>query len=142
MNKHKFQNLFLILCLPFVFGFGEVNQDAVDVSLINLIATPNKFHGKIVRVIGVSNIEFESNVIYLTKKHLVNGATKNALWISLDFHAIGKTENELSKYNGQYVLVEGVFDKESYGHMGLMSGTIRKIKRFMPWPPPIPKSKK
>ena len=103
--------------------------------------TVQKYHDKIVRVIGVSFIESESNGIYLSKEHLVNGVTKNALWISLDYQAIGKTEKELSKYNGQYVLIEGVFDKDYNGHMGLKSGAIINIKRFMPWPPEVIKNK-
>ena len=101
--------------------------------MINLIATPEKYHGKVVRLIGVSFIKFESNGIYLSKEHLNNGVTKNALWLSFDFKAIGKTEEELSKYNGQYVLVEGVFNIDDKGHMGLKSGSIEKITRFDPW---------
>ena len=132
----RIKNIILILLsLPFVVGFGEFNDSAINVSLINLIATPDKYHNKIVRVIGVANIEFEGDAIYLSTEHLINGATKNALWITPNYQAIGKTDTELSKYNGQYVLVEGVFNKGNHGHMDLFSGSIDNIKRFMPWPP-------
>ena len=135
MKRRTITILGLLLFLPFIFGFGEVANNVVDVSLVNLIATPEKYNGKTVRVIGISNIEFEGNAIYLSREHLLNGVTKNALWISLNSQAIGKTEEELSKYNGQYALVEGVFKKGKYGHMGLFSGSIDNITRFMPWPP-------
>ena len=105
-------------------------------SLINLIGTPDKYHGKYVRVIGVTNIEFEGNAIYLSREQLLNGVTKNALWLSLNYKAVGKTEEELSKNNGKYALVEGVFKQSDNGHMGLFSGTIENITRFMPWPSP------
>ncbi|MFC1524344.1 hypothetical protein ACFL6N_06095 [Thermodesulfobacteriota bacterium] len=135
MTHTRIKILVIILLLPFLVGFGAVNHETINTSLINLIATPDKFHGKIVRVIGVSNIEFEGNGIYLSKEHLINRVTKNALWLSLNFKIIGKSEEELSKYNGQYVLVEGVFNKDDKGHMGLKSGSINNVTRFMPWPP-------
>ena len=100
-----------------------------------------KYDGKLVRVIGVAYLEFESNGIYLSKEHLENAVTKNALWIEINSQAVGKTEKELSKYNGQYVLVEGVFMKDNTGHMGLKSGSIMNITRFEPWPPEIVKER-
>ncbi len=133
--SHKYKSIVsILLFIPIFWGFGDANQDPAGVSIINLIAQPEKYHGRLVRVIGVSFIEFESNGLYLSKEHLINRVTKNALWMSLDWESIGKTEKELSEYNGQYILVEGIFDKEDLGHMGLKSGAIKKIKRFMPWP--------
>jgi hypothetical protein len=38
-----------------------------EVSLIQLIATPERYHGKFVEVIGYMNLEFEGNAIYLHK---------------------------------------------------------------------------
>lgn len=133
MTIRKFTILWVLLFLPFLVGFGKVDHKSIDVSLINLISTPDKYHQKKVRVIGVSNIKFEGNAIYLNKEHLNYGVTKNALWISPNYQAIGKTETELSKYNGQYVLIEGVFNKDNKGHMGMFSGSIDNINRFMPW---------
>ncbi len=132
----KKTKLLLLIIVPFIVGFGEVNNKSTSVSLINLIGTPDKYHGKYVRVIGVTNIEFEGNAIYLSREHLLNGVTKNALWLSLNYKAVGKTEEELSKNNGKYALVEGVFKQSDNGHMGLFSGTIENITRFMPWPSP------
>ncbi len=34
-----------------VLAYGKVSQDAIEVSLINLIATPEQYDGKLVRVI-------------------------------------------------------------------------------------------
>ena len=141
MNKSLKNFLTLIIILPFLVGFGEANHSSIDVSLINLIATPEKYDGKLVRVIGISFLEFESNGLYLSKEDLENGVTKNALWIEINPQTVGKTEKELSKYNGKYILVEGVFIKDNTGHMGLKSGSIMNISRFEPWPLEIVKER-
>lgn len=72
--------LLLIACLPILLGvndFGDANHSAIDVSVINLIATPDAFHGKVVRVIGVSNFEFEGNHLWFCKEHWANPVVKN-----------------------------------------------------------------
>ena len=114
-------------------NFGEADHSAVDVSLINLIATPEKYHGKVVRVLGVLNLEFEGNHIWLSKEHWRNRVVKNSIWVSLNEAALGTTEKELSVFNGQYVIVEGVFNKDNHGHMGLSSGAIENITRLAEW---------
>ena len=108
---------------------------AIDVSLISLFATPDKYHDMPISVIGVSNIAFEHNSLYLSKEHWANFVWKNSIWITPNYEAIGKTKKELSKFNGQYVLVKGVFDKNNYGHLGLFSGAIDNVTGFRPWPP-------
>lgn len=52
-----------------------------DVSLIQLIAQPEKFEGKRVRFIGFLRIEFEGNAIYLHREDFDHGITKNGLWL-------------------------------------------------------------
>lgn len=131
----------ILFIVPIIVGFGQISNNAESVSLINLIGAPDKYNGKIVRVIGVTNIQFEGNSIYLNREHLINGVTKNALWLSLNCEAIGKSEDELSQNNGKYGLVEGVFKHRAHGHMGVFSGTIDNVTRFMPWPPKDVKEK-
>ena len=123
----------LIILLTINIGF-TAPEEAKSISLINLIASPGEFHGKKVRVIGVSVIEFEGNSLYLSREHLLNGVTKNAVWISPNYQILKKTEEKLSKFNGEYVLIEGTFNKNDHGHMGLLSGSIENITRFDPWP--------
>jgi hypothetical protein len=105
-------------------------SDPTDVSLINLIATPEKYQGKIVRVEGYLDIEFEGNAIYIHKEDYEHSLLKNAIWI--DF-----SRDEMTKYtkafNEKYVIIEGVFDMNNNGHMGLFSGTIGKISRLDLW---------
>ena len=111
-------------------GQNPANQNALDVSIINLIATPEKYHGKIVRVIGVGNLEFEGNAIYLSRddyKYVSN----NGLWIELGGSAT--PYDEAKKFNGKYVIIEGTFDKNDKGHFDMWSGSIKEITRYELW---------
>jgi len=115
------------------FSCGTVNHELESVSLMQLIVNPEQYHGKPVRVIGVSRIEFEGDSIWLTKEHYQHRIYKNSLWIVPDYKALGVTPQDLEKLNGKYVLMEGIFNKDNHGHMGLNSGALEKITRFQLW---------
>ena len=108
---------------------GDVTWDEFDVSMIQLIANPEKYDGKFVRVIGVGNIEFEGNCISLSKEDL-KYRVGNSIWIELgkDF-----SYKEVAQYNGEYVIVEGIFDKDDRGHLGMFYGSIKQISRYELW---------
>ena len=137
VNKRKITVITSILFWLLLSGFGnsvQIDSHAIDVTIINLIATPEKYHNKKVRVIGVVNIQFEGTGIYLNKEHHKYRLPKYAVCMNaIDLKAIGKSAEELEKYNGQYVVVEGKFDKDHDGHMGMSSGCIFDITRYSPW---------
>jgi len=112
---------------------GTANQNVKSVSLMQLIVNPEKYHGKLVRVIGVSRIEFEGDGVWFTKEHYKHRIYKNSLWIEPDYNALGATRQQLEQFNGKYVLMEGVFNKENHGHMGMYSGALEKVTRFQLW---------
>jgi hypothetical protein len=138
--------LFTFILIPlYVFGQDSINfrknaKDKIDQefylsdfsgSIINLIASPEKFHNKRVRVEGYLNLEFEGNAIYLNKDDYKKTITKNGLWVTFTQDSWKK----IKKYNFKkgYFLVEGTFDMTSFGHMGLWSGTIKNITRIDKW---------
>ncbi|MFC2042688.1 hypothetical protein ACFLUA_00860 [Chloroflexota bacterium] len=112
---------------------GTASTEVESVSLMQLIVNPELYHGKLVRVIGVSRIEFEGDSIWFTKEHYEHRIYKNSLWIVPDYIALQATPQELEEFNGKYVLMEGIFNKNDHGHMGLNSGTLEKITRFQLW---------
>ncbi len=114
-------------------GTKKIPSDSLveEVSLIQLIATPERYHDKFVQVIGYMNLEFEGNAIYLHKEDFTQGLTKNSLWVELS-ESIRK-QKDLKNYNEQYVIVIGTFDMNSKGHLGLFSGEIRDIWRLDRW---------
>jgi hypothetical protein len=90
---------------------------AVSVSLIQLIATPERYNEKRVRAVGVAQFAFEENALYLHKDDADLLNTSNAVW--LDAGSIS-TEG----LSGLPVFVEGVFTASRRGHLGAFQGTI------------------
>ena len=88
--------VFMLLIFTFATGFGDINRGDIDVSMINLIATPEKYHGKIVRIIGVAFIEQRrSSAIFLTADCYKNYVAKNSLWVDTNFQSFEITDDEL-----------------------------------------------
>jgi len=108
-----------------------------DVSLITLIANPRQFDGHKVRIIGYLNLEFEGNCIYLRKEDYDQAISKNGLWVDIDRSSEQlPDEKQCVK---KYVLMEGTFDANNLGHMGMNSGAIRHIRRLEVWEPMVDK---
>lgn len=99
------------------------------VSLIRLIASPEKYDGKKVRVIGYLHLEFEGDALYLHKEDYNAAISKNGLWINISRDSATRA----MKYNNRYIIMEGVFDAKSYGHMGMFSGSLKDITRLDLW---------
>lgn len=111
-------------------GVYEVNpNEALDVSLAALIASPERYHGRRVRVIGFVRIEFEGNAVYFHREDYDHGMLMNGLWIDVP-EAHRKAKDSV---NMKYCLIEGTFDAEEKGHMGANSGAITSITRLDPW---------
>lgn len=127
-----------LFCLLFfiMFTSSSFSEDvsvkktvAEPVSIINLIATPEKYHGMKVQIIGFAVVEFEDTSIFLSKADAEYRIFKNAIW----FQSSKKNWKEFKKFNGQYVLAEGVFDMNNLGHKSANSGTINEVDRFVSW---------
>jgi hypothetical protein len=112
-----------ILAAVLVAAISASGAEPVDVSMIQLLATPEKFDGKFVRTYGFLRLEFEGKALYLHKEDYTNALTKNSVWVD-----VPETGEYLS-LNMHYVLVEGVFNAKSHGHLGLFGGTLEKISR-------------
>lgn len=133
------QKTLLTLTAAFI-GLGLLTttpaQASVDpyikgVSLINLIATPDKFQGKVVRIFGYLSLDFEGRAIYLHEEDYDRHLYKNGLWVSFKEGAL--TDEKMKELDGKYVLIEGTFDAEKQGHMGLWSGSVNEIYRAQEW---------
>lgn len=96
-----------------------------DASLVQLIARPELFNGRKVRVIGFVNLEFEGNGIYLSREDWRHAIYQNGLWIEPP----ASVRDSLQRY----MIVEGTFNAAHRGHMGMWSGAIERITRFDPW---------
>lgn len=102
------------------------SQRPISVSVVQLIANPQAYDGKYVRVIGFVSLAFEGTAVYLHQDDYKFGIFKNALWLD-----IAKADRRgYMEYDLKYVLVEGTFDAKETGHRGGFSGGIKNIERF------------
>jgi hypothetical protein len=96
------------------------------VSMIDLIAKPELYHHKRVHVLGFLRLEFEGNALYFSRVDAEYRNTKNGLWVEVD------PKGPFGTLNNKWVRVEGEFDRDDKGHLGIFSGTIKTIKRVEP----------
>ena len=115
-----------------LFAAGSPRQDAIDVSIIQLIASPKEYDGKIVRVVGFMHLQFEGNAIYLHKEDYDRSLHKNGLWLE----ATGAMRTDMLKMNDCFVVIEGEFSSKEQGHFAMWSGTIFDITRASLWSQP------
>lgn len=123
----KIFSLAIILASVSLCAVAETSE---PVSIIQLITNPAQFHGKKVIVSGFLNIEFEGTAIYLHRDDYAYAQYSNGLWCTMN-------ETLYRKFNRRYVIMEGVFNKDMKGHLGLWSGSIEKIDRV--WEPHVSK---
>jgi hypothetical protein len=90
-------------------------QEPTDATLVRLISNPEKFDGKLIRVIGFLRLEFEGNVLYLHREDYENAILADGIWVDVT-PVITKQSGTL---NMNYVLLEGIFSAGDRGHMGM-----------------------
>lgn len=100
----------------------KTNDDIYCVSLINLIASPEKFDGKRVSVSGIMCMQYEETVLYLSYDDYDNMVTKNSIWIDVD--------SENTELNKVPVIIEGTYHKVNDGFINMCSGSISDITRI------------
>lgn len=105
---------------------GDPREAALPVSLVQLIATPERFDGKLVGVVGFCNLEFEGDAIYLHREDFESSLLRNAVALQIppSLRAQGK---DLSR---QYVIVEGRFRAPQPGAVNLWAGGLEAVRRF------------
>lgn len=118
--------LFVFFILTTGVAFAE---DIRDVSLIQLIANPELFNGKAVRVIGYMHLEFEGDAVYFHREDFEYTIHKNSLAIDLNEAQVRLGR----KLNNGYVIIEGRFNSVANGHLGVRAGSIENITRLGNW---------
>jgi hypothetical protein len=98
------------------------------ISLINLISTPEKYHGKKVQIIGYISLDFEKNGIYLNKDDYEYAIYSNGFSFSLPE---GILKNSGNKFDKSYVLLAGTFNMNQKGKVGPWSGKLENITRMI-----------
>jgi len=97
-----------------------------DSSLLALIATPAKYDGTTVRVVGFCHLEFEGNALYVHQEDFQHAILRNAIWLQLPPGTQVPTDT--------FVVAEGTFNAQDRGHMDAFSGSLMNIKSIERWP--------
>lgn len=103
---------------------GARHSPPLSVTLAELLANPHQYHLKKVSVIGIVNIEFEGNALFLDRQSWQHKIYLNSLWLTLS-----DRNNLLPRASGQHLLIEGIFDINAKGHLGLWPGGITNVTR-------------
>ena len=99
---------------------SEHIEFSAEVSLVQLIATPERFDGKRVLIKAFVSLEFEGTAAYLHSDDFTHGLTANAIW--LDVHP--------SRGKPRYMVLEGTFCATCGGHLGMFTGALTNVTRM------------
>lgn len=97
-------------------------------SFVYLLANPEQFEGRRVRIVGYLNLEFEGTAVYMHREDYQRSLSRNGFWVS--FRDNVDVPEDAS---GSYVLLEGTFTTKFAGHLGLWSGEITDISLVRVW---------
>ena len=129
----------LVTCLFLVASLLLAQDRAKPVSLIQLIATPEKFDGKQVTVNGFLVIgehpEFfgQQPVLYLNEEDSKNLLLGNSVWVVPS----EQMRRDREKIDHMYVTVTGTFQTAHGGDRDAYEGgTITRVQACAPWSDP------
>jgi hypothetical protein len=116
-------------------------DDSLDnrVPLIQLIANPEKWDGKEVRVVGFARFEYEGDALYLSEEDYLLGLSESSIGIYVPYVKYGEPLDASIDTEGndrQIVEIQGVFRAHKDGAIrtvGAFTGEIGPVCRLERW---------
>jgi hypothetical protein len=99
-------------------------------SFVAVLAAPERYHQKKIRLEGFLHVEFEGDAIYLSKDDADHLITRNGLWVDFDKKTFPLGPKGLKQFHRKWVLIEGVVDMNLTGHMSGWTAGIKEIDRI------------
>ena len=99
-------------------------SELIVVSLMALISNPDEYHDRVIRITGFLSMKFEANSLWSSEEDYGERNTKKSIWVDIEID-----ETNLM-FDGECVVLEGVFNSKMKGHFGMYSGTIEKITQI------------
>lgn len=125
--------IILLIISAASFGAAEKFQSTpLNVSLLELIATPQRFDGVLVNVVGYLDMSREGDLLYLHQTDSENMLNSNAIWV----HRTEQMGVDKIKINRKYVKVVGVFRSGFKEQLGTPSCGIPDPTRVESWSDP------
>lgn len=107
-------------------NYEKLTGESDVVSIMELIAYPEKYHQKKVSVVGFCHIEFESNQLQIHSDTKSNNLKLDTVWLSLGW----PVPESYEQFKDKRVVVTGVFNKENKGHWGNYSGAVEEVENI------------
>jgi len=130
--------IYASICVFFInFSFSQKikDNDAVQLSIINLISSPKDYDKKRVIIKGYLSLEKENYGLYLTKDDLIYRNTKNSIFLLISNDMLSKLYRE--KMKGKYVVVLGEFEipkderfKKAYSVFGGVLNNLENVEKI------------
>lgn len=130
MQRSIHINLLLVILLILVTLFFSLllsTKPSVQVSMAELLANPEKFHGKHISTEGVWQYEFEDHNLYFNEESRTDMINNLSIWLEIPNEIHNQYYEQLVKTNGRYVSISGIFNAEENGHYGMSQGSFEKI---------------
>jgi hypothetical protein len=103
-------------------------NEPLSVCLEQLTGNPGDFHGKVVRVVGYFVLEFENSGLYRSPEESKSYRVNRALWIN--FAPEAKSNERLNDLSRKYVVVEGLMNAKSHGHLGAFAAELEQARKI------------
>ena len=123
----------LLILITVSFGTaGEPESSPLNVSLVELIATPKRFDGVLVNVVGYLDMSREGDLLYLHRTDSDNMLNSNAIWL----HRTEQIGVDKKRLNHKYVKVVGIFRSGFKEQLGTPNCGIPDATRVELWSDP------
>jgi len=114
------------------FAMAAQQQKGLRVSIVQLVATPEKYDGNLVDVVGFLNFGFEGDWLFLHKEDYDNGIDANAVRVERTKDMM----RDIEKVHRNYVHIVGVFRQEASNSGFASEGHIVDVQKCELWSQP------
>ena len=130
MHRNRGLSILVILMAvwtgdPAVQASGAQVSEPTNVSMVQLLATPERFHGKRIRVVGWRVWALEESVVYLHSEDAEYRT--NRIWLELETK---EAKRFAGAPNHGPCVIEGEFDASKGNNFALVPTSIKNITRI------------
>lgn len=122
-----------------ILVLGVMDDSAIEVPFVRLVANSQDFDGKRLSVVGVLEVTKWRRCLYLTKEHRRVRLPLNCVAIDFSEGSLSSGEeafaaiDNLSILDGHYVLIQGVYNVTLNGEVLDWAGIIRDVNFVRDW---------
>lgn len=112
----------------------EKPSEPINVGMLALLATPQRYNGKTIRTIGYLYLRSDGDALFFHQEDLEIPILKDSFSLELT----PKQKQQFKGLNLTYVMVQGIVRSSGPDGPGLSSGTISHVTMVHGWKPYVP----